>query len=82
MKPKLKPPGTKRLKLEYDGLLSNFGFKFKLRRHTSALYVLRHGAVGPRMSCLPRHRMPSYSGNERVPMTKQVNLWLISVDSN
>jgi len=30
----------------------------------SGLYVLRHGAVGPAMSCLPRHRMPSYSGNE------------------
>jgi hypothetical protein len=34
MTPKLKPPGTKRLKLEFVGLLSNFGFKFKLRRHT------------------------------------------------
>jgi hypothetical protein len=33
MKPKLKPPGTKRLKLEYDGLLSNLGFKFNLRRY-------------------------------------------------
>jgi hypothetical protein len=32
MKPKLKPPATKRLKQEYDGLLSNFGFKFNLRR--------------------------------------------------
>ena len=36
MKPKLKPPGTKRLKLEYDGLLSNFAFKFNLRRYTMA----------------------------------------------
>jgi hypothetical protein len=34
MKPKLKPPETKRLKLEYDGLLSNFGFKFSLRRYS------------------------------------------------
>ena len=34
IKPKLKPPGTKRLKLECDGLLSNFGFKFNLRRYT------------------------------------------------
>jgi hypothetical protein len=32
MKPKLKPPGTKRLKLTYDELLSNFPVKFKLRR--------------------------------------------------
>jgi hypothetical protein len=36
MKPKFKPPGTKRLKLEYDGLLSSFAFKFNLRRYTMA----------------------------------------------
>jgi len=35
IKPKLKPPGRKRLKLDHDGLLSNFGFKFNLRRYTS-----------------------------------------------
>jgi len=34
IRPKLKPPGIKRLKLETDGLLSNFGFKFSLRRYT------------------------------------------------
>jgi len=34
IKRNLKPPGTKRLKLEYDGLVSNFGFKFSLRRYT------------------------------------------------
>ena len=34
MKPKLKPPGSKLLELEYDGLLSNFGFKFNLRLYT------------------------------------------------
>jgi len=32
MKPKLKPPGSKRLKLNWDILLSNFAFKFNLRR--------------------------------------------------
>jgi hypothetical protein len=32
MKPKLKPPGTKRLKLQFDEQLSSFGSKFKLRR--------------------------------------------------
>ena len=36
MRPKLKPPGIKRLKLGYDGLLSNFGFKFNLRRYNLA----------------------------------------------
>ena len=34
MTPMLKPPGTKRLKLEYDGLLSNFGLNFNLRRYS------------------------------------------------
>jgi hypothetical protein len=34
VKPKLKPPGTKRLTLEYDGLVSKFAFVFNLRRYT------------------------------------------------
>jgi hypothetical protein len=33
VKPKLKPPGPKRLKLKCDVLLSNFAFKFNLRRY-------------------------------------------------
>jgi len=33
MKPKLKSPGSKRLKLKCDVLLSNFTFKFNLRRY-------------------------------------------------
>ena len=33
MKPKLKPPGTRRLKLKHEELLSNFGFKFNLRSY-------------------------------------------------
>ena len=44
IKPTLKAPGTKRLKLEYDGLLSNFAFKFNLRRYTQGL--LAEAAVG------------------------------------
>jgi hypothetical protein len=31
--PTLKAPATKRLKLRYDGLLSNFAFNFNLRRY-------------------------------------------------
>ena len=34
MKLVLKAPGTKRLKLIYDGPLSNFAFKFNLRRYS------------------------------------------------
>jgi len=36
MKPKLKPPGTKRLKLKCEMLLSVSAFKIKLRRYTTA----------------------------------------------
>jgi len=34
MKPMLKAPGTKRLKLKYDELLPSFAIKFNLRRYT------------------------------------------------
>jgi hypothetical protein len=34
IKPTLKAPGTIRLKLHYDKLLSTFAFKFYLRRYT------------------------------------------------
>jgi len=37
IKPKLKPPGTKRLKLKCDVLLSNYAFKFNLRCYTMAV---------------------------------------------
>jgi hypothetical protein len=33
IKPTLKPPGTKRLKLKYHKLLSSSAFKFNLRRY-------------------------------------------------
>jgi hypothetical protein len=37
MKPKLRPPGTKRLKLRFDEPLSSFGFRFNLRRHMKGI---------------------------------------------
>ena len=50
IKPTLKPPGTKRLKLKYDELLSNFAFNFNLRRYTwsiyKSIYVPRSGGAG------------------------------------
>jgi hypothetical protein len=36
IKPKLKPPGNKRLKLTCGVLLSHFAFKFNLRRYSKA----------------------------------------------
>jgi hypothetical protein len=41
MRPKLKPPGTERLKLKYEELLSKFGFNFNLRRCTVSVSSLR-----------------------------------------
>jgi hypothetical protein len=40
MKPKLKPPGTKRLKLNCHEPLSTSAFKFNLRRYTKAFTKL------------------------------------------
>jgi hypothetical protein len=51
IKPKLKPPGTERLKLNCGDALSNVAFKFNLRRYT----VVRVG------------RAERSRGEERVP---------------
>jgi len=36
VKPTVKAPGTKRLQVEYDELLSSLAFKFKWRRYNAA----------------------------------------------
>jgi len=46
VKPTLKPPGTKRLKLKCDTVLSTFGFKFNLRRYIKELFALLHFLAG------------------------------------
>jgi hypothetical protein len=44
MKPRLKAPGTKRLKLKNVKLLSSFAFNFKLRRYMTVdrPVIMRH----------------------------------------
>jgi hypothetical protein len=42
----LKPPGIKLLKLKYDRSLSNFAFKFNLRRYTEVSSVKKRAHVG------------------------------------
>jgi hypothetical protein len=42
IEPKLKPPGTKRLKLNCDILLSTSAFRFNLRRNS-----VEHTMLGP-----------------------------------
>jgi len=39
MKPTLKAPGTKRLKLRHDELLTKIGFNFNLRRYTTEMIL-------------------------------------------
>jgi len=43
--PVLKAPGTKRLKLKYDKLLSSFAFNFNLRRYSKGRG--KHGGSAP-----------------------------------
>jgi len=50
IKPKLKPPGCKLLKLKCDVLLSNFAFKFNLRRYNLIAKLLKHD-VNQRLGC-------------------------------
>ena len=45
IKPTLKAPGTKRLRLKCDKLLSHFAFNFNLRRYTKV--TSNKPAVGP-----------------------------------
>jgi hypothetical protein len=47
IKPKLKPPGTKRLKLKCDILLSNSAFKVNLRRYIVVALPLSRSAFLP-----------------------------------
>ena len=46
MKPKMTPPGTKRLKLKCDTLLSPSAFKFDLRRYTKVTETMLRKSVG------------------------------------
>jgi hypothetical protein len=52
MKPKLKPPGTRRLKVKCQIMISTFAFKFKLRRYMKELaWACKHDK--PVIPCVP-----------------------------
>jgi len=67
MKSQLKAPGTKRLKLKYDILLSSFAFNFYWRRYATALtsdgqlWAWGSNAQGQlgRLECVERSHHPS-----------------------
>jgi hypothetical protein len=46
IKPKLKPPGTKHLRLKCDEVLSSFAFNFNLRRYTKAVAAAKSHKQG------------------------------------
>ena len=52
IKPTLKAPGTERLKLIYDELLSSFAFNFNLRRYSQGTlrYLIGEAMYGGRVS--------------------------------
>jgi len=56
IKPTSIPPGTKRLKLQYDELLSNVAFKINLCRYIKARAVEAAAAVNARMFGVPTGR--------------------------
>jgi len=58
IKPKLKPPGTKRLKLHCDALLSTSAFKFNMRHYTPAPWW-RTGTARPAGRPASLHRTRS-----------------------
>ena len=53
VKPLLKPPGTKRLKVMCDILLSTSAFKFNLRRYTTLADALRFARAMTSFHTLP-----------------------------
>ena len=61
IKPTLKAPGTKRLKLTYDKLLSSFAINFKLRRYTVG------EQMGPAGAALTTRTRPTLSSDEPSP---------------
>ena len=56
VKPKLKAPGTKRLKPKFDRSLLNFAFKFNLRRYSEVVTKVEPEAAAPPE--VPRSRAP------------------------
>jgi len=63
MKPMLTAPGTKRLKLRYDGPLSNFAFNFILRHYTKmniSCTVIDPSDLGALEKALSEHECSLY----------------------
>jgi hypothetical protein len=80
IKPNLKPPGIKRLKVHHDEVLSNFGFKFNLRRYTMGgrgghMGGYPMGGPGGYMPMGGRGGGPPRQGLTLVPISAQLELF-------
>jgi len=60
-KPKLKPPGTKRLKLKRDIMRSTSAFIFNLRRYNVELYYKRNIFAAKVQSTFHKVRVHSFN---------------------
>ena len=76
IKPKLRPPETKRLKLKYDGLLSNFGFKFNVRRYNGGRDISELGVGHLRADGQTLHHGRALLRNSDVG--GQMGIWICS----
>jgi hypothetical protein len=58
VKPKLKPPGSERSKLEYDTLPSKFAFNFNLRRYKKEAFAAQLTHADEQFGSGPRANTP------------------------
>jgi hypothetical protein len=61
MKPKLRPPGTKRLKVKCDILLSTFALKLNLRRYKQAEGMAFYRVIAPYIKKAGAYTRPLFS---------------------
>ena len=75
MKPKLKPPGTQRLKLKWETLLSKYAFKFNLRRYIwGAQQQVEQGETRTRSPCGRAVQIDPIEPTLKAPGTKRLKL--------
>ena len=79
IKPMLKAPRSKRLKLRYDELLSGFAFKFNLRRYTLGVHTGDSITIAPAQTLtdkVERCRLTLSNPRLKAPGAKRLKLKL------
>ena len=70
IKPTVKAPGIKLLKLKYDTPLSNFAFNFNWRRYTKGFAIAAPPRPYPRRVLETFEKFPREAGQCRLPVSK------------